>query len=109
MKSIDYLEMTPCIYYEVPVYLSKEENIIYDQLKEDMIVSLTTKNKEADKSNELIKKDNELNKERNEFIKEDNELNKERNELIKDDNDFIKKDRELIIIDNYIDNLKKFS
>ena len=113
MKSIDYLEMTPCIYDEVPVYLSKEENIIYDQLKEDMIVSLTTKNKEADKSNELIKEDNELNKENNELIKEDNELNKERNELIKednelnkennelikDDNDFIKKDRELIKID----------
>lgn len=85
MKSIDYLEMTPCIYDEVPVYLSKEENIIYDQLKEDMIVSLTAKNKEADKNNELIK--------------EDNELNKENNELIKDDNDFIKKDRELIKID----------
>lgn len=84
MKSIDYLDMPSCIYNEVPVYLSKEENIIYDQLKEDMIVSLTTKNKEADLDSVLIAKNKDVDK-GNEFIKRGNDLTKKDMELIKID------------------------
>ena len=40
MKAVDYLDMPECIYNRVEVTMSKEEQALYDQLQEDMIIPI---------------------------------------------------------------------
>jgi len=40
MKAVDYLDMPECIYNRVEVSMSKEEQALYDQLQEDMIIPI---------------------------------------------------------------------
>jgi len=40
MKAVDYLDMPECIYNRVEVSMSKEEQTLYEQLREDMIIPI---------------------------------------------------------------------
>jgi SNF2 family DNA or RNA helicase len=42
MKSTDFLKMPECVINEVPVYLSPDEQDIYDTFREDMVIKLKT-------------------------------------------------------------------
>ena len=42
MKSADFLKMPECVINEVPVYLSSDEQDIYDSFREDMVIKLKT-------------------------------------------------------------------
>ena len=40
MKSVDYLDMPECLINEVPVYMSEQEQSVYDGFREDMVTKL---------------------------------------------------------------------
>ena len=40
MKSMDYLDMPECLINEVPVYMSEQEQSVYDGFREDMVTKL---------------------------------------------------------------------
>lgn len=40
MKSADYLEMPKCVINEVPVWMAPHQKDLYDQLKQEMVISL---------------------------------------------------------------------
>ena len=52
MKSTDFLKMPECVINEVPVYLSPDEQDIYDTFREDMVIKL--KNDEIDAVNAAV-------------------------------------------------------
>ncbi len=52
MKSTDFLKMPECVINEVPVYLSPDEQDIYDTFREDMVLKL--KNDEIDAVNAAV-------------------------------------------------------
>nr|DAS75781.1 MAG TPA: Chromatin remodeling complex ATPase [Caudoviricetes sp.] len=40
MKSVDYLKMPECVINEVPVILSEKERLVYEKMREEMVISL---------------------------------------------------------------------
>lgn len=52
MKSTDFLKMPECVINEVPVYLSQNEQKIYDAFRKDMVIKL--KNDEIDAVNAAV-------------------------------------------------------
>lgn len=52
MKSVDYLKMPECIINEVPVYMSPNEQDLYDNFREDMVIKL--KEEEIDAVNAAV-------------------------------------------------------
>lgn len=52
MKSVDYLKMPECVINEVPVYMSPNEQDLYDNFREDMVIKL--KEEEIDAVNAAV-------------------------------------------------------
>jgi len=52
MRSLDYLELPECVINEVPVYLSEDEQSVYDGFREEMILKL--KDQEIDAANAAV-------------------------------------------------------
>lgn len=52
MKSVDYLKMPECIINEVPVHMSPNEQDLYDNFREDMVIKL--KEEEIDAINAAV-------------------------------------------------------
>lgn len=52
MKSVDYLKMPECIINEIPVFMSPNEQDLYDNFREDMVINL--KEEEIDAVNAAV-------------------------------------------------------
>ncbi len=47
MKSVDYLKMPECVMNTVPVYMDQEESLLYDELKDKLILEILSGKREC--------------------------------------------------------------